>query len=159
MIVYVAMLPLLLTAFGGAVSAATYTPYEGNISTSYLTYFEDLLPKIKLGDHYVLLRSSQYDYSMIVGDITHDNGVFSSATPCTVYTLSSTSGYNSYNSYTVTTVNDFQLVSNDILIYSDLGNFPELETRGNKYEVINTMLICIFMLGVFIRGIFFYRKR
>lgn len=158
-IAYMVAVLILCSAFCGTVSAATYTPYEGNISTSYLTYFEDLLPKIKLTDHYVFFRSGQYDYVMVVGDIEHDNGIFSSETDCTVYTLSSSSGYNSYNSYYVSTISDFYMVSNDILIYSDLGDFPELETRGNKYEVIQTILIGIFMLAVVIRGILFTRKR
>lgn len=158
-IVYMSVLLILLTATCGAVSAATYSPYEGNISTTYLTYFEDILPKLKLTDHYVFLRSAQYEYSMIVGDIDYGNGVFSSSSPCTVYSMSTSNSYNSYYTYSVSTVDTFSLNPSNILVYSDLGDFPELEGRGNKYEILQTILIVTLMLCFVLRSIFFYRKR
>lgn len=158
-IVYMVVVLTLLTAMCGAVSAETFSPYEGNISTSYLTYFEDLLPKLKLTDHYVFLRSGQYEYSMIVGDITYGNGVFTSSSSCTVYSMSTTNSYNSYYSYNVSSIDTLTLRPSDILVYSDLGDFPELEGRGNKYEILQTILICIALLAFVIRGIFGTRKR
>lgn len=157
--VYFVALLILLTATCGAVSAATYEPYEGNISTSYLTYFEDILPKIKLTDHYVFFRSGQYDYSMIVGDIEYVNGVFSADNSCTVYSMSTNNSYNSYFSYNVSSIDSLTLRPSNILVYSDLGDFPELEGRGNKYEIIQTILLCVLMLAFVIRSIFFTRKR
>lgn len=157
--VYFVCLLALFTAFSGAAQAATYQPYEGNISTSNLTYFQDLLPKLKLTDHYVFFRSGQYEYTLISGDIKYANGVFSSGDDCTVYSMSTNNSYNGYYAYNVTTIDSLSLNPRDILVYSDLGGFPELENRGVKYEIIQTILIIITLLAVVIRSIFYYRKR
>lgn len=153
------VLLILITALCGSVSAATYSPYEGTISTSYLAYFEDILPKISLTDHYVFLRSGQYEYSMIVGDIDYANGIFSAGDSCTVYSMSTTNSYNSYWTYNVFSIDSLTLNPSNIMVYSDLGGFPELENRGVKYEVLQTILICTALLAVVIRSIFFTRKR
>lgn len=156
---YLLAVLVLSTAFSGAAQAATYTPYEGNISTSYLTYFEDILPKLKINEHYVFLRSGQYQYIMITGDIKYGNGSFSADSDCTVYSMSTNNSYNSYYSYNVTTIDSLSLNPSDVLVYSDLGNFPELENRGVKHEILQTILIIIFMLCCVIRSIFYKRIR
>lgn len=158
-IFYVATLTILLTATCGAVSAATFSPYEGNISTSQLTYFEDLLPKLNINDHYVFFRSGQYTYDLIVGDITYDNGVFTSSDSCAVYTLETNNSYNGYYSYSATSIDSLTLNARDFLVYSDLGHYPELETRGDKYEMLQTLLFIVLMLGFVLRSIFCNRAR
>lgn len=148
---------LLLTAICGGAAAAEYDPYEGTISSTYLTYAKDLIPNFSLSDHYVFVRSDQYEYNLIVGDLVYNSGIFSNIDPVTVYTFSSGSGYNSYYTYSVATVSDITVNPSDKIIYSDLGNFPQLEERGQKYEVLNTILLGVFLLCAFIRGVFFTR--
>lgn len=152
---------ILMLAHGFAVqaSAEPYQAYQGNIGTSYLTYFQDLLPKLKLNDHYVFFRSDQYEYMMVVGDLEYNDGIITSADTVTVYTLTSNSSYNSYYAYNVSTLDEFTLYTSDILIYSDIGNFPELEERGHKYEVLQTITFGLLMLCIVVNRILYTRKR
>ena len=145
---------MLLTAICGGASAATYNPYEGTISTTYLTYAKDILPNLGLNDHYVFLRSGQYEYTMITGDVVYSSGQFSNIDPVTVYTWSTDGGYNSYYSYSVAIVSDITVNPSDKIIYSDLGEFHHLEERGQRYEILGTILLAVFMLSAFIRSIF-----
>lgn len=157
--VIVAVAVMLLNAFCVGASAATYNPYEGTISTTYLTYARDVLPNMKLGDHYVFLRSGQNEYTMITGDVVYTNGRFSNIDPVTVYTWSTDGSYNSYYRYNVAIVSDIDVNPSDKIIYSDLGNFHQLEERGQRYEILATILFAVFMLSAFIRGLFNSRRR
>lgn len=156
-ICFICFLLITATALCGAVSAKQYTVYDGNPSNTYVTYFRDI--NIPFSDHYVFFRSGQYEYTMIVGDITASNGVFSSDVPCVVYTMASDGGYNSYYSYNVTSVDNFSLSVADNLIYSDIGNYPQFEERSSKYEILQTFIFVFALLCVSINRIFCFRQR
>lgn len=150
---------MMLGAMCTAASAATYDVYEGNPSNTQLQYFRDIIPGIGLGEHYVAFRSGQYTYDMLVGDISYDNGIFSSADSCTVYHLETSNSYNGYYVYSVSTIDSISLNPEDKIIYSDLGHFPQLEERGAKYEILTTILIATCCVVFVVRNIFYYRKR
>lgn len=158
-IVFVVLLTTA-AAICGSVSAATYNAYDGNISSSQLTYFRDILPAIKLGDNYVVCRTDQYQYIMITGDLDYSNGVFTLNGDGTVYQLdNSSSNYNSYYTYSHTNLADISLSVGSKIVYSDIGGYPQLEERGQKYEVLQTILIAIACVCFVIRCIFYPRKR
>lgn len=149
----------LLVATCNVAQASTYDVYEGNPSNTQLQYFRDIIPGIGLGDHYVAFRSGQYTYTMLVGDISYDNGIFSSADSCTVYYLETNNSYNGYYTYSVFEVDSISLNPEDKIIYSDLGQFPQLEERGAKYEILTTILIATICVGYVTKSIFRYRPR
>lgn len=151
-------LALLVATCNGA-HAATYTVYDGNPSNTYIQYFKDTLTKIPLGDHYVAFRSGQYSYTMVVGDIAFNNGVFSSTDTCAVFTIESDNSYNGYYSYSQSDIANFQLNAGDKILYSDLGHYPDLEERGQKYEILTTILIVVVCVGYVVRCIFYHRPR
>lgn len=155
------MVVVLITAaaFCGSVSAATYNAYDGNISTTQLTYFKDLLPNLNLKDNYVVCRTEQNQYVMVVGDLEYSNGVFTLDGSGGVYTINSNSNYNSYYTYDYTTIDNLTLNASDKIVYSDIGNYPQLEERGSHYEILQTILIVTVCLCVVIRGIFFASQR
>lgn len=156
------LLALLITAGAtcAAVSAATYDTYDGNISSTQLTYFRDILANLKLSDNYVCFRDDQNVYVMVVGDLEYTNGVFSLNDDGRLYKLdNSGSNYNSYYTYSYTTINDFTLETGNKIVYSDIGNYPQLEERGQKYEILQTILISIACVCFIVRNIFYYRKR
>lgn len=150
---------VLITALCGTVQAATHTVYDnGSLGTTYITYFKDILSGTDFRDNYVAFRSGQYSYSLIVGELENNNGVISSLSPVKEYRFyTESSGYNSQYQYSVTDLNNFSVNTDNNIIYSDCGDFPELIERGAKFETLNTILLVIFMLSFVIYRIF--RKR
>lgn len=140
--------------------AKSYTIYEGgNISSTYITYFEDIVAGIPFGHHYVAFRSDQYNYVLITGDLKYDsNGNFTLAGTGTAYTYgtNSGSGYSSIYTYKVEELTSLSLKWTDEIIYSDLGDFPMLTDRGSNYEMLNTLLLIIALLSIVFRGFFRY---
>lgn len=150
---------LLVGAVSTQAHAESYTAYDGNLSSTYTGYMRDILPGIGVNDHYVYFRSDQYDYIMVVGDLVYDGGVFSLADVGTLYRISNDNSYNGSYSYSVEEIDSFSLSPGDRIVYSDLGQFPQLIERGSKYEIFTALLIATGLLGVIINRIFFTRKR
>ena len=95
---------------------------------------------------------------MIVGELEYTNGVVSLVGEGKEYIYSTnSSGYNSQYVYNVNSISNFSVSVGDAIIYSDVGDFPELIERGAKFEILNTLLICITLLSFVIRRIFFKR--
>lgn len=149
----------LIFATGMTAQAATHQVYEnGSLGTTYITYFKDILSGAGFDDNYVAFRSGQYSYTMVVGDIEYNNGVFSLVGEGKEYEFSTTSSsYNSQYQYYANDITDFSLNADNSIIYSDVGEFPQLIERGAKYEILSTVLMCIVVLCIVINRIF--RKR
>lgn len=75
-------------------SAASVTPYEGNISSTYSQIFQDILVKKPLTDNYVFLRTSQYEYSLYVGKFIYEGSNFTSDGSVYVYTINTNSTWD-----------------------------------------------------------------
>lgn len=150
------MVAILLLCFGFAVTAqaATYSPYEGNPSNTYITYFRDIVSGIGFNDNYVAFRSGQNEYIMVVGDLDYNNGQIVLNSEGSLYTMATDGNYNGYYRYSVDSITDFTLNTEDKIIYSDVGQFPQLVERGAKYEILTTLLLSIALLGLVISGIF-----
>lgn len=134
-----------LVTFCLSERASAYSIYQGNISTTQLTYFKDIANNLMPNDEYVFFRSGQYDYTMIVGDLDYSNGVFSLVSDVGKdYTITQSDNYNSTYEYVVSDINEFNLVYTNELIYSNLGEFPELIERGTQYETL--ILVAIFVI-------------
>ena len=150
------MVCVLALIFGFAVTAqaATHTVYDGNPSSTYINYFRDIVAGLSLHDNYLAFRSGQNEYMLITGDLQYDGNTFTLLDTGTVYTFISDNNYNASLSYQVGTITSFALNPEDKLIYSDLGQFPQLEERGTKYEIISALLVGVGLLGLVI-GRFF----
>lgn len=144
---------VLATALCGQAFAAEI--YDGNISTSMVTYFRDIVSGTGFNDNYVLWREGQYVYSMAVGDISYSSGTFTLDGEAQLYTI--VTGTTGAYHYQVEDLTDFTLSVNSQMVYSNLGDFPQLVSRGENYETLTTLLLAIAMLCVVIRGIFRYR--
>lgn len=148
----------LIAAFCGTVQAATHTVYEeGNLSTTYVTYFKDIISGAEFNDNYVAFRSGQYSYTMVVGELEYSNGVISLVDTGKEYVFTTSSGYNATYKYNVNEISNFSLDSGENIIYSDVGDYPQLVERGAKFEIFTAILICICMLSFVIRNIFYKR--
>lgn len=147
LICFVSALAVILALPITASAATVYT--EGNISTTYVTYFQDILSKVSPLDDYVFFRSGQSEYTMVTGDLSYNNGIISTQEPCVVYQIytTTTSGYNSIYHFTSTTAEEYSLSVGTSLVYSNLGDFPDLNERGDYLEtaILILMLVIIFM--------------
>lgn len=156
-IVAVAFCVVILFAIGEGSHANAYSIYEdGNISSTYVTYFRDIVAGIGFNENYVAFRAGQYEYVMVVGQLEYSGGSFTLVgDSATVYTFSQeTTGYNSRYRYDVTSIDTFSLDTNNRVIYSDLGDYPQLVSRGEKYEMLNTLLIIILLLSFVVFNMF-----
>lgn len=139
-------------------SAATV--YQGTISSTYLNYFKDMCVNIKFDDDYVLYRSSENEYTMVVGDLNYENKVFSGSN-CVSYTIkNNSSGYTStHHSFIKSTSNSFSLSVDDYLVYSNLGGYPDIITEEGYYAKVTLIVVCVIGLCMFIGRIFAFVLR
>ena len=114
------------------------TDTDTNLGTTNTGIFAGLAYKVPFGQHYVYWRDSQYSYRFAYGDISLENGVFVGNDAITICSYeSSASGYNTRYTWDSWTDSDFSLTVGDSLVYSDLGNFPDLINRkGLQNETI-----------------------
>ena len=66
---------VLIFAIGMKAQSTSVTPYEGNMSSTYITYFRDIVSGIGFNDNYVAYRSGQNEYKMVVGELTSSENV------------------------------------------------------------------------------------
>lgn len=123
-------------------------PYDGTLSSTYVDLGRDCLWGLHWFDDYVYWRSGQYTYSFAYGDISFSNGVFSSSS-CTILTINAPTSYS--GALTVTSSSDsLSLNTGGKLVYSNLGDFPALDSR--KYIYDEVMYIAVVALGVHVLG-------
>lgn len=152
---------VLIVALATPVQGATHEIYEeGTLSSTYTTYFRDIVSGIGFSDNYVAFRSGHYEYTLIVGDLSYENGVISSNGVCTEYTYRATgTNYNNQYKYYVSEINSFSLNTDNNIIYSDVGQYPQLVERGAKYEILSAVLLVIMLVSIVVNRIFYSRKR
>lgn len=134
-----------------AATVAEYDAAEGyNLGTSYLTIFQGMAYKVPFNQHYVYWRNGQYEYCFAYGDIAYD-GTFTSTEPVTVVSYATTGNYNGTYTWTTSSDSAFSLSVSDQLVYSDLGDFPDLINR--KEQKLNAtscyMLVAVALWALF----------
>ena len=72
----ICMFACLILCFSTIKHVHAYSIYEGSISSTYITYFNQILSKHSPLDDYLVFRSGQYEYIMLVGDITLSGSTF-----------------------------------------------------------------------------------
>ena len=126
-------------------AASAYTVYQdGNISSTYTTIFRDLMPKRKIQEDYLFFRSGAYEYVMLVGELEYENGVFF-GDAVTEYRIVTNSGYNNNYEYSVREVANAALAPGTSLVYSNLGQYPELQEQRDYL-----LFAQIFMMFVYL---------
>lgn len=141
---------IILSVLCTPIAAATHSVYtEGNMSTTYLTYFKDIVSGIGFNENYVAFRSGQYEYTMCVGKLVISGEVITLDGDGKLYTFTNSGNYNSIYNYNVTETNNFSVEVGDSIIYSDVGDFPQLVERGAQIETITLTLlgiVCVYYL-------------
>lgn len=135
--------------------AASYTPFDGSISSTYTQVFRDLAHKLNPFDDYVFFRVGEFEYMLIAGELEYD-GVRFTGESCTVYKIAADSGVTAYNQEEIT---DFSLDPGISLVYSDLGPFPDLIDGSQRYTFAVMLLGMVALCMVLIRSIFGFTMR
>lgn len=128
--------------------------YQGTISTTFITFFRDIVASLPITHDYVFYRSGDQEYTLVSSpDMTLEGGTFyADEGKEYVITQNSGSGYSSsYYSYSVSNVSDISVRSRGYLVYSNLGDYPQLEDRGVQYEFALLVAFCSFCIGAVIR--------
>lgn len=154
---------ILCVALTGQAQASSYTPYTaGNIGSTQLIIFRDIVSQLPINDNYVAVRTGQYEYKLFAGAIKVEGSDFTADTNETikVYTIdTNSSSYNSTYVYTVNTEQDFNLSASNYLVYSNIGDFPSLEERGVIYAFTSVIILCVIGLCMLIRPLFAFVLR
>lgn len=138
----------------GTPPALAYSSYDdGNISTSVLAYYEDMQNNIGIDENYVISRVGQYDYIMAVGDLKFENGSFNCSN-ARIYEISTGSGYNSTYVFDVRNESQFNLSVGDNIVYSNLGDYPDIIQKGVIYDYLQTFTLLIIGICMLIRPMF-----
>lgn len=138
-------------------TALAYDIYGGNVPESVVYQFQRILAGVSPMDDYLVFCSSENEYIMLVGDIEKNGNIFtgdSGKEYKIVY--SSDSGFSSYN---VSDVTIGSVNVSDYLVYSNLGDFPMLEERGDLYEMFALITLLIGFLCMLLRSIFQFNLR
>lgn len=122
--------------------AQGYIPYDSAMSTSAVQFFKDYIDKIG-GVHYVLFRSGQYTYRLVISpDLFVDGSSFSAPD----------ADYVTYDTryYTWSTGHEgaFSLKAGNYLVYSDVGDYPVLTSGSLVLWIIVFLGTVVFLFNV-----------
>lgn len=117
-------------------ASSSYSSIYGSVATnsSYLNGAASVLPKLSWLDDYVFFRAGQYEYVLAVGDLDYSGGSFSGS-GLTFYSFVPASGYNTDLSFSTST-GSLQLSVGSYLVYSNLGDFPVLDSAWDASVLI-----------------------
>ena len=127
-----------------SLSSGASTEYS--VGTTMNQYVITIVGSRGYGEHYVLWRAGQYDYYCAVGDISYSGDSYV-GTDCDLYYLRTYGGYNSGYQWTYQK-QDIAVSRNGVLVWSDLGGMPMLDTKegGNWYEQALLYAVAVAML-------------
>lgn len=147
---------LLMSA---AMQAHADTVYpDGMINSAYIPYFRDLVSKIGVAEDYVLYRSGAYEYKLVSGDLEYDGGLFYGSAVKS-FSLSLPNENSTGGIWFSETIEQWDLITSGRLVYSNLGDYPDLIERGSHYEAATLILLVIGFFAFYLRSIFGFSLR
>ena len=141
-----------------ATQAEAYSVYDGTPSSTYITYFRDMLTKFSVASDYVCFRSGQYDYLLVIGDLTKTDNRIQSTGSVDICEISTYSGYNATYSMSFRTEENFFVDCGDEIVYSNLGMYPTLEQRGDLFDFTTLFIVAACAVCCLFRGFFEWRN-
>lgn len=146
-------------SLGFALDTQAYSIYpDGTISSTIVNYFDGVLNNYPFKD-YIIWRDSQYVYYLAVGNIDYDNFVYSS-TDCDIYSINTYQQYNYTYVLNHSHITNFSLNnSNRYIVYSSLGDMPNIQERGSIFEYQTIFLLFIFGLYFLVWSVLKYGSR
>lgn len=135
-----------------SVHADSFTTYDGNISSSALSYFRDV--DIPFFSDYVVWRDGDYSYKMFVSDSLELNGSGFISDSGTLYNWYTSGNYNNTQHYIHSDISSFSLSNNNhYIVYSSLGTYAKLD-KGVNYDKLQLFTLFTSVFFVLIGIIF-----
>ncbi len=131
--------------------------YDNVIPNDIVDVFRDIVADQSILSDYVACCTKEGEYSLFIGNIGYKNSKFSSEEKIKLISLKSDE--NNKLVYSSQTVSGLTLFTEGKVIYSNLGDFPNLIRRGEVYEILQTILIVIIGCCILISRIFGASKR
>lgn len=116
------------------------------VGSSNVSIFAGVVSKLPVGDHYVYWRDGQYSYVLAHSrELVYEGGRFTAPQVqlVTYYTYTGSSGQATYSQ---STDSNFTLSPGNFLVWSDLGDYPQLETGKGERDYVQA---AVFALAVF----------
>lgn len=150
---------LLIACLASTAHANTYE-ISGSVPTNILQYARDIISNAGFNDNYVLFSTEVEGvdvYILIVGEVYYDyntgNFTFGKAKEYDFYSLGYGNQWYYKPSYEYLDI-EIETLSNpnSYLVYSNLADFPELLSTGEKYEILQTFTLCaVVLFGLCVR--------
>lgn len=139
-----------LIGYSLSVSADSFSTFDGNISSTALSYFRDV--DIPFFSDYVVWRDGDYSYKMFVSDSLELSGSGFIADSGTLYNWYTLGNYNNTQHYIHSDISSFSLTNNNhFIVYSSLGTYAKLDKGGNydKLQIFILFTAVIFgLIGI-----------
>ena len=120
---------------------------EYGVGTSNTAIFAGVVSKLDYGQHYVYWREGQYLYCLAYSTSLSLAGSRFTADSVQVVQYRSYSGYQSQATFSTYTDSNFSLDAGNYLVWSDLGDYPELYERGAQdYAQLACVILASFGL-------------
>lgn len=130
------------------LSSHSITSYYG-VGSSNVAIMEGLTSKFDFGNHYVYWRSGQYSYMLAHSrDLVYEGGRFS-APSVQLVEYNTYTGGSSQATWIQSTDSNFSLAAGNYLVWSDLGDYPQLESGRREREYVQTACLCMAVFFVF----------
>lgn len=124
--------------------ASLNSPYDGTISTTYVDIARDCLWNLGWFDNYVFWREGQYTYVFAYGDIKLSGSTFRGDN-ATILRITAPTNYS--GAIQVSTSEDsFSVNAGNRLVYSNLGEYPQLDSRKFLYDEV--MYLAMVAIGL-----------
>lgn len=142
-----------LSDAGGILPLADIQDGYG-VGTSNTAIFGGVVSKLPYGVHYVYYREGQYRYCLAYADSLELSGSEFTAPSATVVSYTTGSSYQGQATWNVSTESNFTLDAENYLVWSDLGDYPELtERREGDYAQLACVMLASFGLYYLFRSL------
>lgn len=114
-----------------------------SVGTSHIAIFSGVVSGLPLGVNYVYWREGRYDYCLAYGPDLALSGTTFSGSDVSVVTYDTYAPDGQQPSFTSRVEPNFTLNAHSWLVWSNLGSYPRLERRYERYEGITCLMLCI----------------
>lgn len=113
------------------------------VGTSNTTIFAGVVSGLPLGVNYVYWREGRYEFCLAYGHDLALSGTTFSGSDVSVVTYNTYERDGSQPTFTSRVEPNFTLNANSWLVWSNLGHYPRLERRYERFEGLTCLMLCI----------------
>lgn len=114
-----------------------------SVGTSHIAIFSGVVSGLPLGVNYVYWREGRYEYCLAYGHDLALSGTTFSGSDVSVVTYDTYVPDGQQATFTSRVEPNFTLNAHSWLVWSNLGDYPRLERRYERYEGLTCLILCI----------------